>query len=145
MKKHALYAAGAALLCGCATQQPESITFRDGRNYFVRNDVEEIPLIIDNEAERDSVLGTAPVMGDGGLPTEIDFTQEALINIALPETNCPTEIKIEKVERTADSLVVSFKAIRSQEASYTMLPYAMAIVRKDAISGTKGVKVVEVK
>lgn len=144
MKKLITALVGVSVMAGCG-QGSVNVDFKEGANYFVRNDVEEVPLVLNSEAERDSVLGMAAVMGDGGLPTEIDFSKESVINIALPETNCPTDLHVKSVVQKGDSLIVSYEAMRQEECSYTMRPYTMVIVSKSVMQQSPKVRLEEVK
>ncbi len=144
MKKLIATLVGVSVMAGCS-QESVNVDFKEGTRYFVRNDVDKVPLVLNSEAERDSVLGMAAVMGEGGLPTEIDFSKEAVINIALPETNCPTDLRVKSVVQKGDSLVVSYEAIRQKEGSYTMRPYTMVIVSKSVMQQSPNVRLEEVK
>lgn len=120
MKKLIMALVGVSVMAGCG-QESENVEFKEGTHYFVRNDVEDVPLVLNSEAERDSVLGMAAVMGEGGLPTEIDFSKESAINIVLPETNCPTDLHVKSVVKNGDSLIVSYEAVRQEECSLSLI------------------------
>lgn len=145
MNKSIVIAAAAAFaltLANCSNSQ-KSVSFREGERYFVRNDVESVPDFLTTEAERDSALGMAPVMG--GMPTEIDFSTEVAVPIALPVTNVATEMDVTGVSVDGDTLVVSCRVERGDVMSYSIRPFAMAIVNKADVAGVRGVRIIEVE
>lgn len=140
MKKTLMLPLAALALVSCGGDN--NVNFTEAEAYFVRNDVEQVPCFISSEAERDSTLGMATTMTSR--PTEIDFDTEVAVPVALPETNVPTEVAIKSVSVSGDELVVTCDVKRAdKEASYSMKPFAMAIVKKADIEGVKAVRVVE--
>ena len=144
MKKLVTSLSIVALMANCG-QNMVNVDFKEGSHYFVRNDVTDVPLVLNSEEECYSVLGMAPVMGEGGLPTEIDFSKESVVNIALPETNCPTDLSVKSVAQKGDSLIVSYEATIQQESSYTMRPYTMVIVAKSVLQQSPNIRLERVK
>lgn len=145
MNKSVVIAAAAAIaltLANCGNSQ-KPVTFREGEHYFVRNDVEYVPDFLTTEAECDSTLGVAPVMG--GLPTEIDFSSEVAVPIALPVTNIATEVNVTGITLDGDTLVVSCRIERGDVMSYSIRPFVMAIVNKSDVASVRGVRVIEVE
>lgn len=136
-----LFAVASVAAC---SESSQTISFRSGDHYFVRNDVEEVPVIINSEAERDSTLGMATTMF-GGSPTLVDFANESLVPVALPVTDISTEINIKSLAVVKDTLVVSCRVDRGDKMSYSIRPFALAIVKKADIANVKGVRVDEVE
>lgn len=75
------------------TSQSQPIPYTIAHGYFVRNDVDSLPLnrIITRE-QFDSVFGMAAVMGKDGMPTPIDFDRQFVIAVDVPVTNRATSI-----------------------------------------------------
>ena len=120
----------ACSLLGC--KQDNEIPFGFAQNYFVRNDVTvaEIPDRITSQEQLLDYFGMAAVMGENGLPTDIDFEKSFVIPIVCPETDHLTEIVIDSVMATgAKQLTVSGHVTATpEELSYTMVPFVMLIV-----------------
>ena len=124
--------------CSQSASMSKDIPFSVGRNYFAKvasNDGAQA-FLVTSSATRDSLLGSAAVMGKNGMPTSVDMDKQAIIAIVLPDTDCPTEITPLAVQQTAkDTVTVSFSALRHEQTSYTMRPFAMLIVDKQTVSG----------
>lgn len=128
--------ATAFALSGC---ERGGVSFRNGENYFVRNDVRQIPDFITSDQERDSVLGMAATMFS--IATPIDFDNEVAVPVALPETNVYTDLEIASLHVEGGALVVSCDVKRGDTVSYTMRPLAVAIVKRSDIQGVSEVRV----
>jgi len=69
------------------------IPFVEARNYFVSNQVNEVPSNIDNRADFEHYFGTATYMGKNGAPTghcaqwQRTEEEERANHIYLPATN----------------------------------------------------------
>lgn len=104
----------AALLTGCKSSasttstaasttseapQPYAVPYTIAQGYFVRNDVDSLPLnrIITRE-QFDSAFGMATVMGENGKPTPIDFDRQFVIAVDVPVTDRITSIIPESLE-----------------------------------------------
>lgn len=73
--------------------QAQTIPYTIAQGYFVRNDVDSLPLnrIITRE-QFDSAFGMAAVMGENGMPTPIDFDRQFVIAVDAPVTDRITSI-----------------------------------------------------
>ncbi len=104
----------AALLTGCKSSasatsteastaaeapQPYAVPYTIAQGYFVRNDVDSLPLnrIITRE-QFDSAFGMATVMGENGKPTPIYFDRQFVIAVDVPVTDRITSIIPESLE-----------------------------------------------
>lgn len=121
---------GAAIMVSCSSSENIGYTVADG--YFVRNDApDEIPAVISNQREFESVFGMAAVMGPGGRPTSIDFSKQCVIPVILPSTDHPTELHVEQVSKSDSNITVSCKAVKdSKTATFIMQPCAVVIIAK---------------
>ncbi len=141
----------AFMVIGCAdiqdaetvqTEQITKLSFAIGHNYFVRNDVPDdaLPTIIRNAAERDSVLCVAQVMSKKENPTQIDFEKETVVNVAMATTDYPTELEIQDVYLTADSIIhVDYTAEVGPRSSFSMKPYIMVILQTADLAKSKDI------
>ena len=118
-------------LSSCSTSE-KTVSYKEAQRYFVRNDVTDFsPRIITSNEELDRYFGMATVMGEGGIPTLINFDKENAIAIILPETNRDTEIKIGSIKKQDGKLVVRYKVFTSSEArSYSTVPCQLVKVSK---------------
>lgn len=132
-------AASSALISIILASCSHPVSFRTGDRYFVRNDVDSVPLVMRSAAERDSALGMAVTMS--AAPTDVDFSTEAIVNIALPETDRPTVIDVKGVSIGADGIMlVTYSATSAPSASYSIRPYAMVIVKTADLAKAKEVR-----
>ncbi len=104
--------------------------FKEARNYFVRNTVTDIadPRIM-TAVEFDAVFGMATTMGADGRPTEIDFEQEFVIAVILPETDTATEVIPDRLEKDGNGgITLWYRRTVGAEQSFTTRPFAAIIV-----------------
>ncbi len=110
------------------------INFTLARNYFVNNTVTDSDiryLKVNNKEKFDTFFGMATKMGEDGKPTQIDFNNEYVIAVIMPETNLPTIITPISFERSDDNkLVLSYiiKTNDNQEQTFTTRPFFMLII-----------------
>lgn len=139
--------ATAALLCSCHTSknteskqadavtaatQAAEIPYAVANRYFVRNDVKKLPNgKIASQKDFDTNFGMAAVMGEDGMPTEIDFTKQYVIAVSKPETNKDTEIVPVSLKSDGDGgLVFTYRLKEGATCSYTTLPSLVVVVDK---------------
>ncbi len=118
-------------LSSCSTSE-KTISYKEALRYFVKNDVKEYsPRIITSEAEFTRYFGMGAVMGEGGMPTPVNFDKENVIAIILPETNRDTDIKIERIKKQGEKMVVNYKVVTSgSPRSYSIVPSQLVKVSK---------------
>ncbi|MGS2763157.1 hypothetical protein [Sinomicrobium sp. M5D2P9] len=124
--------AGLAVAACQSTAKSTDIPFEVAENYFVKNDVEELPdPKIETAGQFEAVFGAAATMGKNGMPTAIDFTRQFVIAVALPETDKDTSIKPVSLQRTASGEVVFTYSVRTGEnMSFSVRPSLVIIVNK---------------
>ena len=106
------------------------LEFKEARNYFVRNTVTDIadPRIM-TAVEFDAVFGMATTMGADGRPTEIDFEQEFVIAVILPETDTATEVIPDRLEKDGNGgITLWYRRTVGAVQSFTTRPFAAIIV-----------------
>lgn len=110
----------------------DTVPYRTAARYFVRNDVDSVPTVISSEDELERFFGTAAVMGNGGLPTAIDFSKEFVIAVALKATDYATEIVPGSLVRNGnDGLEFNCTVNVGEKQTYTIRPVSMAIVGRE--------------
>ena len=118
----------AGLVTAC---DKSAVPYTEARNYFVRNDVSQVPEVITTEADFMKYFGMATTMGLDGKPTEIDWDKQFVIAAVLPETSVQTEIKPVKLKSEGDHLVFTYMVREGETMSYTSRPSLIVIVEGD--------------
>lgn len=119
------------VLLSCQSNETE-IPFKIAKNYFVKNSIENLdnPEIADAE-EFERTFGMATIMGEDGRPTSIDFSNEFVIAVVLPETN--KDIKLEAKKLTQDkngNLTFTYSKEEGEELSHTIKPSLIIVANK---------------
>ena len=112
--------------------------------YFVNNTVKEVdnPKIATKE-EFDKLFGMAPVMGDNGLPTTIDFAKQYVIAVIKSETDMDTRLTpISLQANEKNELVFSYQISVGEKLTYQMRPCLIIVVNRD-VAGNVVLKEVE--
>lgn len=107
----------------------KKISYTLAKNYFVKNDVGNIPpTIIDNSVSFESVFGMATTMGEAGKPTHIDFSKQFVVPIVLPESTIMQTISIVSVTFQHGNLAIRYQVKKGAKLSYTMRPSQIIII-----------------
>lgn len=126
-------------------QNEENLSFVTARNYFVKNTVIDgqflLPKIkIQEEFER--FFGMAALMGEGGLPTEIDFSKQYVIAVVAAESSkhsCPIAKSLTKKDGV---LTLTYQQTEAKEVSSAIYRYCLIVIVDNKDSGeVKFVKV----
>lgn len=104
------------------------VAYTEGRNYFVRNDVKEVPTMITTQEQFERYFGMAAVMGKNGEPTAIDFAKQYVIAAVMPLTDIQTEMSVHSLKQKGDTIVFTYRVKRGEQQSYTMRPMLMIVV-----------------
>lgn len=123
---------------GLGQVAPDTIPYTVAQHYFVRNDVDSVPTIINSQAELEKYFGMAAYMGPNGEPTKIDFSQNSVLAVVLPVTDLATEIIPESFVRESNGdAVFSCEVKTGEKQSYSTRPMLTAIVNKQEASNPK--------
>lgn len=108
------------------------VSFTVAKNYFVNNNVIKLDNPKIETAENfNTVFGMAPLMGAEGKPTEIDFTNQYVIAVVLPETNLTTTIEPVSLQKnTKNEITLTYKYLVGQSQSFTTRPNFAIIVKR---------------
>ena len=114
------------------TATTTDIPYNVARNYFVNNDIAQLPQTpITTEGEFDVFFGKAPVMGKGGLPTPIDFSKSYVLAVDVPDTSYATQIiPVSLVRDSSGKIVYSYKVETGRELGFEIHPCLILIVPK---------------
>ncbi|AEA45717.1 hypothetical protein [Fluviicola taffensis] len=104
--------------------QQGKIAFKVADRYFVNNTVEKGEFFypkITTQEEFDKLFGMAPIMGENGMPTEIDFSKQFVIAIIDAETNKQVEFSVESLVKKDGVITLNYRktdGLVEQNASY---------------------------
>lgn len=122
-----------ALLSSCASskKQVETLPYKIADRYFFRNDA-QIPsdVRITTQQQFDSLFGAAAVMGENGLPTEIDFFRQFVIAVVKPQTYFDTTLQPQTLKVNRNTLTLGYKTIVGEKMSYSIQPCMIIVVDK---------------
>ena len=126
-----------AMLATCCAPA-ENVPFETVKNYFFRNDA-EVPAspAITTQEQFDSLFGAAAFMGKDGQPTKIDFGEQFVIAVVLPETDIETTLEPVSLTRSGGTLTFTYAKTEGEKVSYTMRP--VLLVAADKAAGAKTV------
>jgi hypothetical protein len=108
------------------------VPYRLAENYFAASD--SLPTVITSAKEQEKYLGMAATMGQ--LPTEIDWSREFVIPIALPSTDSSMEIiPVSLVRNTSGGLTLSYRLKQGiSHHDNKMCPFVALIVSRDYLA-----------
>lgn len=108
------------------------IPFTLAERYFFKNNVKplESPVITTDE-EFEAFFGTAPVMGENGMPTVIDFAKQYVIAVVKPATDFSTSLEPVSLKRNEQgNIVFTYQVKKGEKQSYTIVPCLLILVDK---------------
>ena len=108
------------------------VPYRLAENYFATSD--SLPTVITSAKEREKYLGMAATMGQ--LPTEIDWSREFVIPIALPPAGTETEvIPVSLVRNSSGGLTLTYRLMEGFSLhGAKMRPFVALIVSRDYLA-----------
>ena len=115
-----------------AEMEEQDVPYSIAKRYFVKNTIGEFNInrIADKETF-EQYFGMAAVMGRDGLPTTIDFEQEFVIPVVLPETGYELSIVPVSLRNNGrGELLFNCRVDTLRELSYTIRPLLLTIVSK---------------
>lgn len=129
MKRLLLLLAGIAALVSC--KGPMDVPYSELDHYFFKNGqaIPDNPKI-DTEEAFASLFGMAPVMGEGGKPTPVDFGKEFVIAVVYPVTEFHTELDPESLRLENGELVFTCDETVGEKQSWSMQPVLLVKVSR---------------
>ena len=108
------------------------ISYTVAKNYFVKNTVKELDNPkIETEEKFHEIFGMATTMGKDGMPTDIDFDNQYVIAIILPETDLMTDVFPVSLQKDENGeITLTYKTVIGEKQSYTTRPNFQIIVNK---------------
>ena len=108
------------------------IPFVEARNYFVSNQVNEVPSNIDNRADFELYFGTATYMGKNGAPTAINFNRQYVIAVAPPAGRQGTVLNGKELKKKNGQIIFTYQQqIDSISRSFSSRPLLLIVVDKE--------------
>jgi len=111
-------------------EEGEEIKYELAFNYFIKNDVKDkVPVKITSQEEFNKYFGMAATMGEGGRPTEIDFSKNYVIVADYGTVkNKSVSVQPTALNREGNKLVLDYYVVDEGENTHTSRPFAIAIV-----------------
>ena len=135
MKRILLLLAGFMALASC--KGPSDVPYSELDHYFFKNG-QVIPGSpkIDTEETFATLFGMAPIMGEGGKPTPVDFSKEFVIAVVCPVTEFHTELAPESLRMENGELVFAYNETEGEKQSWSMQPVLLVKVSRKYETGT---------
>jgi hypothetical protein len=139
--------------CACRTSsvqpaQPttQTVPFRELNNYFVRNDAPKYGLTaaISTQDHFNSLFGMAAFMGPKGMPSAIDFDNEAVLAVTTRPLNQSCTLAVKDVIKDGNTLLFRFTETLGEPLTYTIRPCLLIAIPKATLESTKAVHFEEV-
>jgi hypothetical protein len=115
-------------------QKNKIVPYTVAENYFVKNSFKtskELTLKIENKQKFEQVFGMAPLMGNDGNPTIIDFSKQFVLCVIGIESNLGTEYKMKNLSKNeTGKIVLEYQHSDKPEQSYTSQACLIIIVDK---------------
>lgn len=117
---------------GASELTTEDIHYTVAKNYFLKNNLDSLPPVkITSATDFDRFFGMATSMGKDGKPTEIDFSRQYVIAVALPETDTVTTLKPRSLVKSANgNLTFTCTVKQGEKLSYTSAPLLLVIASR---------------
>ena len=114
-----------------AKNDVEQISYHEARNYFLNLGQEvAVGQKITNEQDFNRYFGMAAYMGKDGEPTGVDFDNEFVLPIVLPETDCETEIIDVALSGNASVINLDYKIKVGAKRDFFTRPIKLLVVDK---------------
>ena len=109
----------------------EQISYHEARNFFLNQGQElAVGQKITNDKDFDKYFGLAAFMGKGGEPTRVDFANEFVLPIVLPETDCETDITAVSLSGNASVVNLNYKVKVGEKRDFYIRPIMLLVVDK---------------
>ena len=109
----------------------EQISYHEARNFFLNQGQElAVGQKITNDKDFDKYFGLAAFMGKGGEPTRVDFANEFVLPIVLPETDCETDINAVSLSGNASVINLNYKVKVGEKRDFYIRPIMLLVVDK---------------
>ena len=129
MKRILLFLASIMALVSC--KGPSNVPYTELDHYYFKNgqDIPGNPKL-DTEEAFASLFGMAPVMGESGKPTPVDFGEEFVIAVVCPVTEYHTELDPESLRMENGELVFTYTEAVGEKQSWSMQPILLVKVSR---------------
>lgn len=124
--------AAVSLMAVSCSFPSKNIPFVEARNYFVSNQVHEVPSSIDNRTDFEHYFGTAAYMGKDGPPTAIDFNRQYVIAVAPPAGRQATVLKAKELKKENGQIIFTYRQqTDSISRIFSSRPLLLIVVDKE--------------
>lgn len=126
-----------------ATAASTAVPYTVASNYFVKNTFKQGMLKnakIESQQAFDQFFGAAPVMGDAGKPTAIDFSKQYAIAVIPAATNNATTLNATSLKQSGKNITLTYSYKEGAKQTYTSQPFLLLVVDKKYDGVVKAVK-----
>jgi hypothetical protein len=109
------------------------IPFTSAQGYFVKNSYTKPQLDnpkLSSQEEFDQVFGMAPVMGEKGTPTALDFASHDVIAVIGATTDTYTTLSAVGVTQLQNKIILHYKRTEGETLTYQMQPCLIVVLDK---------------
>ena len=116
-----------ALLVSCNATTPLAydgpLPHKELHNYFYANNADNTPPTkITSEDTFERYFGESAYMGKSGEPTKVNFGEQFVIALVLPETKYDTQILPQRLIKRGDRITLYYKVRQGKARSFTIRP-----------------------
>ena len=116
-----------ALLVSCNAATPLAydgpLPHKELHNYFYANNAGKTPPTkITSEDTFERYFGESAYMGKNGEPTKVNFGEQFVIALVLPETKYDTQILPQRLIKRGDRITLYYKVQQGKARSFTIRP-----------------------
>lgn len=125
------------------TATTASIPYETANNYFVKNSFKQGMLKnpkIESQAAFEQYFGAAPVMGDNGKPTAIDFNKQYVIAVIPPATSNSATLAATSLKQSGKTITLTYSYKEGAKQTFTSQPSLILVVDKKYAGAVKTVK-----
>lgn len=126
-----------------ATAVSINVPYTVANNYFVKNTFKQGMLKnakIESQQAFDQFFGAAPVMGDAGKPTVIDFRKQYAIAVIPAATSNASTLNATSLKQSGKNITLTYSYKEGAKQSYTSQPFLLLVVDKKYDGAVKAVK-----
>lgn len=114
-----------------ACKNADEVPYTLAKNYFVRSDYPDRNLHmlkIESQEKFNSIFGMAPLMGDDGMPTDIDFSKSFVIALIDNSSNRTAGVFIKSLTQENGRLKLLYDIEKRQESSSAFFRFSAILI-----------------
>lgn len=109
------------------------VSYTVAKNYFVKNthkndQIENLK--ITSQEEFENVFGMAATMGEGGIPTIIDFSKQYVIAVVGTIVEKETDFEVNSLVKKGNQILLSYTVSNGKDLSFSIQPSLVLVLDK---------------